>query len=135
MWRPISIVITGLMAVATLTLALASVIHFGNTVSLGVVTFHDPFRGAALPEAIIAVVLAVGLVSVLLRLPAAWWIALATTVFALAGVILGLSIVLLSSARRSGDIVYHVSLLTVLVITVGVLLTPGARQGLGSARS
>ncbi len=117
------------MAAATVTLALASVIHFGNTVPLGVVTIHDPFRGAALPEAIIAVVLGAGLLGVLIRLPVAWWMALATTLLALAGVILGLTIVLLGSAHRTGDIVYHVSLLTLLVVTVVLLVAPAGRQG------
>jgi len=46
-------------------------------------------------------------------------------------VVLGLSIVLSSSAGRSGDIVYHVSLLVLLVLTLVLLLTPAARRTWG----
>jgi hypothetical protein len=116
------------MAVAALTLAIASWTHFGNRVPLGPATLYDPFRGAALPEAIIAGVTLLGLVAWLGRRPWAWGAALAATLVALAGVLLGLSIVLSSAARRPGDIAYHVSLLMVLVVTLILLLSPPARR-------
>ena len=125
MWRPISILMAVLMAVASVTFIMASFVHFGNTIPLGVVTLNDPFPNAAIPEGIIAAVMVVGVVAVLTRV---WWLALATTVFATAGTILGLSIVLLGFAWRTGDIVYHVSILTVLVVTIGLVITPAARQ-------
>ncbi len=132
MWRPISIVPALLMAKASLTYIMASLVHFGNRIPLGVVTLDHPFRNATIPEGIIAAVMVVGVVGVLTRV---WWLALAATLFATAGTILGLSIVLLSAAGRTGDIVYHVSILTVLIVTVGLLVTPATRQAFGrSAR-
>jgi hypothetical protein len=125
--RPISIAIVALMAATAVTLALASLTHLGNTIPLGVVTLHDPFQGAAIPEAVIAVVMVVGILGVLRGRRPAWPVALATTGFTLAVVILGLAIVLRSSVQRTGDVVYHVSLLTVLVVTLGLLLTSAGR--------
>ena len=113
-----------LMAVATLTFIVASAVHFGTSIPLGVVTLDDPFRDAAIPEAIIAGVMVVGLIGLLAGV---WWLALVTTLFSAAGTILGLSIVLSSAAGRSGDIAYHVSVLAVLVVTIGLLVTPRAR--------
>ena len=112
------------MAVATLTFIVASAVHFGTSIPLGVVTFDDPFHDAAIPEAIIAGVMVVGLIGLLAGV---WWLALVTTLFSAAGTILGLSIVLSSTAGRSGDIAYHVSVLGVLVVTIGLLVTPRAR--------
>jgi len=123
------------MAVATLTLAMASVIHFGNTVALGIATIHDPFSGAALPEAIIAGVIAAGVLSVVARRTApTWWVALTTSLFALAGVILGLVIFLRGSVPRPGDVVDHLSILVELLVTVGLILMPATRQAFGRLR-
>ena len=113
------------MTVASVTFVLASLVHFGNRIPLGVVTLDDPFRDAAIPEAIIAAIMAVGLVGLL---AGNRWLALGATVFATAGTILGLSIVLSSTAGRTGDIAYHVSVLTVLVVTIGLLVTPRAQM-------
>ena len=124
MRRPVSIPVALLMAVASLTFIMASLVHFGDRIPLGVVSLDDPFRNAAIPEGIIAAVMVVGLVGLL---AGTWWLALAATLFATAGTVLGLSIVLSSAAGRTGDIAYHVSVLTVLVVTVGLLVTPRAR--------
>ena len=131
MRRPTSIAIAILMAAGAATLGLASLTHFGHRIPLGIVTLDDPFRGAALPEAIIGGVMVVGLIGWLSGRRWAWSAALGTTLLALAGVVLGLSIVLSSSAGRSGDIVYHVSLLVLLVLTLVLLLTPAARRTWG----
>jgi hypothetical protein len=120
-----------LMSVASVTLAVASLLHFGVAVPLGAATIHDPFRGAAIPEAIIAVVIGSGAVIVLTRRSAAWWLALATTLFALLGTIYGLTVTV--SRGEAGDIAYHVSLLAVLVATVSLLLLPGGRRALSAS--
>lgn len=126
--RPSSVPIAILMLGAALTLLMASIIHFGATIPLGAVTIDDPFRNAAIPEAIIAAVMTVGLLAFLARRPFSRWLALAATLFALAGVVLGLAIVLFGAARRPGDVVYHVSLLILLLITAGLLLSSAARR-------
>jgi hypothetical protein len=129
-WEPITAV-AGLLGLATLTFLAASVIHFGVRLPLGVVTIYDPFSGAALPEAIIAAVLAGGLVTVVTKARAAWWVALTATVFGVLGVIVGVSVILGRQLGRSGDLVYHATMLVELLLTLGVLLTPQTRRALG----
>lgn len=129
-WGPVTIVVATLLGLATLTFVAASVIHFGVQLPLGVVTIYDPFQGAAIPEAIIAAVLAGGLVTVLTRARAAWAVALGATIFGVLGVIVGVSVILGRQLGRSGDLAYHVTMLVELLLTVGVLLTPQARRAL-----
>jgi hypothetical protein len=102
-----------LLSVAAVTLAIASVVHFGVAIPLGATTISDPFAGAAIPEAVIAVVVAVGAVALLARWGAARWLAPATTLFALAGTLYGLTVTL--RRGEAGDIAYHLALLTMLV--------------------
>jgi len=114
--------IAGLMLAEALTLAVASIVHFGVVISLGIVTLNDPFAGARIPEAIIAVVLAVGAISLLTPWAGARWLALAATVFAIVGVLVGLRFVLVATVARPGDLVYHGSLLVLLLATLVLLL-------------
>src|SRR5215467_8830748 len=109
-----------LLGVAALTLALASLLHFGVAVPVGATTISDPFADAAIPEAVLAVAVAAGAVTLLARLPVARWLAPAATVVALAGTLFGLTVTL----RRGepGDIAYHVALLTLLVASAILLL-------------
>ena len=126
---PISTIIAGLMLVEAVTLAMASIVHFGVVIPLGVVTLDDPFAGARIPEAIIAIVVAVAAISLLTGWAGAWWLALLATLFAIAGVLVGVTIVLSGTVSRAGDLVYHFSLLVALLVTVGLLATPAARRG------
>jgi hypothetical protein len=112
------------MALAAVTLAAASTVHFGA--ALGPI--RDPFPDAATPEAVIAVIMACGLVATLVRGRAAWPIALATTLVAVVGVCYGLSVTL--GGPRTGDVVYHLSLLAVLLATLGLLVMPPGRAAL-----
>ena len=99
-----------LMLIEVVTFAIASILHFGVA---------ESFIRAAIPEAIIAVVLAVGAVSVMRRLGGSWWIAMGTTLFALAGVIIGLSVILGSGVSRPID---HATIFVALVVTVILVL-------------
>jgi hypothetical protein len=103
------------MLVEAVTFAIASVLHFGVA---------ESFIRAAIPEAIIAVVLGTGAVALLRRGAGSWWLALSTTLFALLGVIIGLSVILGGRVSRPVDLAYHVGILVALVITVVLLLTP-----------
>jgi hypothetical protein len=109
-----------LLSAAAVTLAVASLLHFGVAIPLGARTISDPFAGAAIPEAVIAVLLAVGALTMLARLAKARWLAPAATLFALAGTVYGLTVTL----RRGqvGDIAYHLALLTMLVASAVLLL-------------
>jgi hypothetical protein len=127
-WPPIALAIAGLMAVAAGAFAVASLVHFGVAITLGPLTLDDPFSGAAIPEAILALLLGIGAAMVIIRRPARWAVALATTLFALFVTIYGLSVTVSSS--RTGDIVYHVSILMVLAVIVALLLLPPGRRSL-----
>jgi hypothetical protein len=109
-----------LLSVTAVTLAVASLLHFGAAIPLGTAKISDPFAGAAIPEAVIAVVVAAGAVITLAHLPVARWLAPAGTLFALAGTLYGLTVTL----RRGqlGDIVYHLTLLTMLIASAMLLL-------------
>jgi len=100
-----------LMLAEAVTFAIASILHFG---------VGETFIGAAIPEAIIAIVLGVGAIAVMQR--GSWWLGLATTLFALAGVIIGLSVILGGRVSRPVDLAYHATIFVALVITVVLLL-------------
>ena len=125
---PISIAICGLMALAEVAFAGASIIHFGTVIALGPITVDDPFPGAAIPEAVIAVVLGIGALSVLARRPSRWGVALAATLFALLLTIYGLTVT--APSARTGDIMYHVAVLVLSVVILSLLLLPAGRQSL-----
>ena len=116
------------MVVATGAFAVASLVHFGVAIALGPVTIDDPFQGAAIPEAIIAIVLGTGSVTAIARRLTARRLALATTLFALLVTIYGLTVTVRSS--RTGDVTYHVTILVVLAVIVGLLLLPTGRRSL-----
>lgn len=110
--------IPALMTIAALTLLAASAIHSGL---LGPI---DPFAGAAIPEAVIGVVLGIAAV-VAWSSSGAWVIALAATLFAIAGTLFGLTITV--PRGDPGDVVYHLSLLGILAIVVGLLVAQRRR--------
>lgn len=127
-WRPVSLAIYGLMLAASAAFAVASVIHFGATISLGPIKVYDPFSGAAIPEAVIAVTLGLGSLAVIFHRPSAWMTALGTTLFALLTTLYGLSVTVRSS--RTGDIIFHISILVVLGLITALLLLPAGRRSL-----
>jgi hypothetical protein len=115
------------MTLATMTLVVASILHFG--VAVGGV--HDPYRDAAIPEAAIAAVLACGVARVATRSASAWPLAVGTTVFAILGFLVGLRFTLFAAdTPRAGDVVYHVGGLALLLVTATLLLTAAGRRAL-----
>jgi hypothetical protein len=126
--QPSSLAIGGLIGVAIGTFFVASIIHFGFSITLGTMTIKDPLPGAAIPEGIIATVLTIGGLAQILRLPARWWVALATTLFALLVTLYGLTLTVRSALI--GDIIYHVCICIVLAIIVGLLLLPTGRRSM-----
>jgi hypothetical protein len=116
------------MLLAAVTLLAASAIHFGLSLPLGPVTLHDPFAGAAIPEAVLGVVLAVGGVLVRTGWSGRWAAALGTALFALLVTLYGLSIT--ASGGRTGDVADHLVLVSMLVIVVGLVLSPPGRRAL-----
>ena len=91
------------------TFAVASAIHFGTG-----------FTQAAIPELVIAAVLAAGSAAVLTRRAHAWGAAVGAVAFATFGTMVGLAII--ASGRQDlPDLLYHASILTALVITLAGL--------------
>ena len=102
-----------LMLIEAATFAIASILHFGVA---------ESFIGAAIPEAIIAVVLGAAAIAVMRRGAGSWGLALAATLFALAGVIIGLSVIIGGPVSRPIDLAYHATIFVALVVTVVLLL-------------
>lgn len=127
-WSPIAITIAGLMLVATVAFAMASIIHFGTIVALGPITIEDPFPGAAIPEGVIAVALGIGLLGILARWPVRWGMALAAALFSFLLTVYGLTVT--AGSARTGDIAYHIMALLLSGVIVGLLLLPSARHSL-----
>jgi hypothetical protein len=127
-WQPIRLAIAALMTLTAGMFALVSLIHFGVVITLGPLALDDPFAGAAIPEGIIAIVLGIGALNLIARPARSWTVAVATTLFALAGTLDGLSVMLGSS--RTADITYHLGALCLLAVVVTLLLQPMGRQSL-----
>jgi len=108
-----------LMAAGAVAFAAASLVHFGATAALGPLSIDDRFPGAAVPEAVIAVVLALGAASLVGRWRGGRRLALAAGVFSLLLTLLGLTIT--ARTARTGDVVYHVAVLALLAVIVGAL--------------
>lgn len=105
-----------LMAVEALSFALASVTHFATD-----------FPDAAIPELLIAVVLATGAWTAVSRQAHAWGVAFGTTAFATAGTVLGLAII--ATGRQDiPDLAYHAGILSALCATL-IILIRGGRGG------
>ena len=130
-WRPPSVSAGALMVLAATAFAAASIIHFGVAIPVGFATLSDPFAGAAVPEAVIALVVATGAVAVLTRRPAARGIALTATLFALLGTVYGLTVTL--GSTRTGDIAYHLGILATLLVILGLVLVPGRTRRRGGS--
>lgn len=129
--RRTRLTIATLMGCETVALGLVSMVHFGVELRLGGATVHDPFRDAAVPEAVIAAALAFGAVSVMTCWLAAWRVALGTTVFAVVGFLVGLRFTVFGGPPlRVGDVVYHVTGLVLLLLTTALLFSPAGRRAL-----
>ncbi len=110
--------IAALMTVEAASLAVASALHLSGLVH----GRGQPFSaaGAGIAEAVICVVLAAGASALARRGAAARRVALATTAFAIAGFLYGLSI-----TTRSGDapdIAYHATVLPLLIVTFVLIM-------------
>ena len=113
--RPLT---SSLMAAAALALFLLSAVHFGLALPLGALTVRDPFF-TAIPEAVLGAVEAVGAATLAMGWRNARATASAATLITTLGVLVGLSIVVYGGRR--GDIVYHLCLLTGLLVTLALL--------------
>lgn len=120
-------VIVLLMLLMSLTLAVASAVHFGVRLA----GLADAFPGAAPPEAILAVVMAAGTAAAWRGSARARTWALGATLVTVAGFLLGLRFTLFGGREHAtGDVVYHLAGFAVLLGIVALLLTRQGRRAL-----
>lgn len=105
-----------LLGVGAVGFAIASIIHFG--LPLGPLT--DPFPGARIPEAVLAVVLGAAALYAAVRGRGSRWVALGAVLISLLGVGFGLTVTV--PAALWGDVAYHLVAAALLVITAAVAL-------------
>jgi len=105
-----------LIAAEAAAFTLASTVHF-------VTGFTD----AAIPELVIAAILALGSASVLLRHHRAWGVAFAATTVATLGTALGLSIIA-AGRQDAPDLTFHAAALAALAVTLVILARARRRR-------
>jgi peptidoglycan/LPS O-acetylase OafA/YrhL len=117
--------LAGLIAFAAVSLAVVSPLHLTGAIRGGSKPY-DP-TDAGIAEAVIGIVLAGGAAALLLSPHRGRRAALAATGFAILGFILGLTFTL--RGGTAFDVVYHATILPVLIVTA-ILLAPrsGAAQ-------
>jgi hypothetical protein len=129
-WSIVVMVISVLMVVETITFLLAALLHLGTQFPLG---FSEPrIIPAAIVEGLCGVFLAVGIYGVFVRKTWAWGIAIAAHLFAVAGVLLGITALALGlGPSTETNSIYHRIILALLLIVLVLLATPGARVAMG----
>ena len=129
-WSIVVMVISALMVVETITFLLAALSHLGIQFPLG---FSEPrIIPAAIVEGLCGVFLVVGTYGVFARKTWAWGVALAAHIFAVAGVLLGItSLALGLGPSTEMNTMYHRVILAVLLIVLVLLATSSARAVLG----
>ncbi len=131
-WTTVVTVIGVLMILEAITFLLAALLHLGIQFPLG---FSEPqIIPATIVEGLCGIFLAVGAYAVFVRKSWAWQGAVAAHVFAVAGVLLGITALALGAGPSTQvNTIYHRTILVVLVLVLALLLTPGARAELGAS--
>ncbi len=131
-WTTVVTVIGVLMILEAITFLLAAMLHLGIQFPLG---FSEPqIIPATVVEGLCGIFLAVGAYAVFVRKSWAWQGAVAAHVFAVAGVLLGITALALGAGPSTQvNTIYHRTILVVLVLVLALLLTPGARAELGAS--
>jgi hypothetical protein len=116
------------MAVAAASLLVAAALHAGLVIP-------GPFDQAAMYETAFAVVLIVGLLLTFLGPTWARWAGLVATAIALVGASIGFYVALIGLGPNTTlDIVYHVALIALLVIGIGMAWRVPTRGSPAEAR-
>lgn len=125
--------IGGLLLAEAVTFGVASYLHLQGHIPLGFTTITgESFPDAAIPEAIIGGVLAVGALLVLAAPGRARWAAVGVTGFAILGTAIGLAAVIGRSAGSAADIGYHAAIMAALLGTFTAALLSRQRRVSGS---
>lgn len=115
---------------------MAALLHLNLQIPLGVIEITGQwFPRAAIPEALIALVLTIGAATVFAIPKRAWVVAVGAHAFAVVGVLVGLFTIAIGVGPRTvPDVAYHMAVLAVLLAGLVVLSTPSARAALGHRR-
>ena len=112
------------MGLEAATLAAMALLHIAGSLGGSLSSFSAPDAGIA--EAVICIVLAYGATGLMRGKPRARAVAIAATVFAIAGFVVGLG-----ETVRGGqalDIAYHVTMLPLLALTLRALVQRSAHN-------
>jgi hypothetical protein len=132
-WTTVVTVISVLTVGEAITFLLAALLHLGIQFPLG---FSEPrIIPATIVEGLCGIFLAVSAYAVFARKTWAWWGAIAAHIFAVAGVLLGITALALGAGPSTeANTIYHRVILVVLVVVLALLLTPGTRAELGRSK-
>jgi fluoride ion exporter CrcB/FEX len=121
-------VITVLMMAEAVTFLLAALLQLGIPLGLS----EPRIIPAAIVEGVCGLFLAVSTYAVVARTAWAWGAALAAHLFAVAGVLLGITALALGAGKSTeANTIYHRVILGVLIVVLVLLATPAARAALG----
>ena len=126
-----------LSALYAATFFFGALLHLGARIPLGFAVLAEPrILPATIVEGLCGLALAAAAYAVLGRRSGAWMAAVAAHAFSLGGVLLGMAALAVGAGPSTElNAVYHRVILVALVATLGLLLTPAGRSGLGKTPS
>ncbi len=127
------VVLEALLVVDAIAFLAASVIHFGYAIPLGFTTLSDvTILPAGMAEGVIGVVFAVAAAAAFADWDWAWNGTLAAYLLGIVGVLIGIGVSVGDSGDSSrSNLLFHLTVLPLLVLGLAVLLTPTGRASLG----
>ena len=131
-WNVLVTTISILVVVEAATFLLASLLHLGIPLPLGLT--QPQIIPATIVEGLCGLFLAISAYALFARKRWAWRAALAAHLFAVAGVLLGLLVTLRNPGSDVANAIYHRVILVVLVVVLILLITPRIRAALGAER-
>ncbi len=129
------VVSEALVVVDAVAFLATSVIHFGYPIPLGFATLSDVrILPAGIAEGAIGFAFVAAAAMVFARSRWAWNGTVAAYLLGIIGVLIGISVSVVDSGDSSrANLLFHLSVLPVLVAGVAILFTRGGRTGLGKA--
>ena len=131
-WNVLVTTISILVVVEAATFLLASLLHLGIPLPLGLT--QPQIIPATIVEGLCGLFLAISAYALFARKRWAWRAALAAHLFAVAGVLLGLLVTLRNPGSDVANAIYHRVILVVLVVVLILLITPRIRAALGAEK-
>jgi len=128
-----AILIGVLAALYAATFLVGALLHAGVSVPLGLAVLSEPvIVPATIVEGLCGIFLATAAYSAFARKARAWTVVVGAHIFALGGVLLGITALALGAGPSTGlNFVYHRVMLLALVAGTVLLLTPTGRAALG----